>query len=76
MQSFEASPDAERHGGIARVDGIRMEKTSGPQTRSRPSAQCNTWRSPLLTKNEPMTFSMPWNEANIKILTAKDLLVG
>jgi hypothetical protein len=25
---------------------------------------------------EPMTSSMPWNETNIKILTAKDLLVG
>jgi hypothetical protein len=29
-----------------------------------------------LTGIEPVTSSMPWNEANIKILTAKDLLAG
>jgi len=29
-----------------------------------------------LTGIEPVTSSMPWNEANVKILTAKDLLVG
>ena len=28
-----------------------------------------------LTGFEPMTSSMPWNETNIKILTANDLLV-
>jgi hypothetical protein len=29
-----------------------------------------------LTGIEPVTSSMPWNEPDIKLLTAKDLLVG
>jgi hypothetical protein len=35
-----------------------------------------SWVDSALIGIEPVTSSMPWNETDIKLLTAKDLLVG
>ena len=69
-------------GGLVDLVGIELEPLCGRERSENPHAKSRAQRRTLgeylvdLVGIEPTTSSMPWNDENSNLLTAKTLIVG